>query len=83
VARLAKKGVERPPPPRLEMASDMAGPTKERLGGVLGVGFGRGTRGGIDVRAEEEHLEQNAAPESCEAGGAEVGGFYFAILPGL
>ena len=52
------------------MASDMAGPTKERLWGCeIGV-LGRGVWEGLFLRAEEDHLEEDAAPEFGKGRGA-------------
>lgn len=55
------------------MASDMAGPTKERLGNYQLWEDWELCGGGGDARAEEDHLEEDAAPEFSECRGAEVG----------
>lgn len=55
-AKLARYGLDKPPPPRLEIASDMAGPTNESLctGSIRELEQKDKTR---RLRSEQDHLE--------------------------
>jgi hypothetical protein len=55
-ARFASHGVVRPPPPRLLIASDMAGPTSESL---YHVQHTDSSLGEDYLRSKQHHLEQH------------------------
>jgi hypothetical protein len=57
LARFASHGVFRPPPPRLLIASDMAGPTSESLYQFQHTDISPGDE---YLRSKKHHLEQHA-----------------------